>query len=104
MCNVQSHSIIESYYYVIKKELIESSDGEIFFELPNLEYKICYESLFNRGFLFPSNYINKSVSFSRYIPNLRICIIWKLKETFEYEKLIDLQELQVIYKEITISE
>jgi len=88
------------YINDIKKELIENADGKIFFKFPNLEYNICYEPLFNRGILFPSNYINKSVSFSRDIVNLRLCIIWKLQETVEYEKKIDIQEFQVIYKDV----
>ena len=69
--------------------------------MPNLQYNICYEPLFNRGILFPSNYIYKSVSFSRDIANLRLCIIWKLQETHECEKKIDIQEFHVIYKDVT---
>lgn len=86
------------YINDIKKDFIENVDGKIFFKLPNCQYNICYEPLFNRGILFPSNYIYKSVSFSRDIPNLRLCIIWNLQEIFEYEKKIDLQDLHVIYK------
>lgn len=89
------------YINDIKNELIENADGKIFFKMPNLQYNICYEPLFNRGILFPSNYIYKSVSFSRDVPNLRLCIIWKLQETHKHEKKIDIQEFQVIYKDIT---
>jgi len=88
------------YINDIKNELIESAGGQIFFKLSNLAYNICYEPLFNRGIFFPSNYIHKSVSFSKCIPNLRICIIWKLQETFEEDVKFDSEELQIIYKDI----
>lgn len=61
-------------------DYIETAGGNIFFKLPNKNYNICYEPVFNRGILFPSNLIYKSTSFSRYILDLKICVAWKLEE------------------------
>jgi Rps23 Pro-64 3,4-dihydroxylase Tpa1-like proline 4-hydroxylase len=68
------------YLSDIKEEYIETAGGHLFFKFPELNYKICYEPKFNRGIFFPSNYIHKATSFSRYIMDLRICISWKLEE------------------------
>lgn len=68
------------YLTDIKEEYVESAGGHLFFKFPELNYKICYEPKFNRGILFPSNYIHKGSSFSRYIMDLRVCVAWKLEE------------------------
>jgi len=67
------------YLSKIEDTYVESAGGDIFFKIPNKNYKICYEPLFNRGIFFPSNYIHKGTSYSRYIMDMRICIAWKLK-------------------------
>jgi hypothetical protein len=68
------------YLTNIKEENVETAGGHLFFKLPELNYKICYEPKFNRGIFFPSNYIHKATSFSRYIMDLRVCVAWKLEE------------------------
>jgi hypothetical protein len=68
------------YLHEINEADVELAGGHIYFKLPDLKYKICYEPLLNRGILFPSNYIHKACSFSRYIMNLRTCVAFKLKE------------------------
>ena len=68
------------YLTNINNEYIETAGGHLFFKFPNLKYNICYEPIFNRGILFPSSYIHKATSFSRYIMDLRICVAWKLEE------------------------
>lgn len=68
------------YLTDIKEEYIETAGGHLFFKFPELNYKIGYEPKFNRGILFPSNYLHKACAFSRYIMDLRICIAWKLEE------------------------
>ena len=68
------------YINRIKKEDIELSGGYIYFKIPDLKYKICYEPINNRGILFPSKYVHRSSSFSRFIMDMRMCIAWKLKE------------------------
>jgi Rps23 Pro-64 3,4-dihydroxylase Tpa1-like proline 4-hydroxylase len=68
------------YLTNIKEENIETAGGHLFFKFPELNYKIGYEPKFNRGIFFPSNYIHKATSFSRYIMDLRICAAWKLEE------------------------
>lgn len=94
-CNAQSYGQDGSYHidtddedcytfclYInnIKEYDIELACGHIFFKLPDLKYKICYEPINNRGILFPSNYLHKGASFSRFIKDLRLCIAFKLKE------------------------
>ena len=68
------------YLSNIKEDTIETAGGHLFFKLPDLNYKICFEPKFNRGIFFPSNYYHKATSFSRYIMDLRICVAWKLEE------------------------
>ena len=68
------------YLTKIKEINVETAGGHLFFKFPELNYKICYEPKFNRGIFFPSNYIHKATSFSRYIMDLRICVAWKLEE------------------------
>ena len=68
------------YLTDICEDNVETADGHLFFKLPDLNYKICYEPKFNRGIFFPSNFIHKANAFSRYIMDLRICVAWKLEE------------------------
>jgi hypothetical protein len=68
------------YINNVKKHDIELAGGHIYFKLPDLNYKICYEPINNRGIFFPSSYIHKSSAFSRFIMDMRMCIAWKLKE------------------------
>ncbi len=72
-------------FYIAKldNEFIEAAGGHLFFKIKDLPYKICYEPVFNRGILFPSNYLHKACSFTRYFMDLRICIAWKLEEIIE---------------------
>ena len=71
------------YLHEIDEVDVELAGGHIYFKLPNLKYKICYEPLLNRGILFPSNYIHRACSFSRYIMDLRTCVAFKLREIKE---------------------
>jgi hypothetical protein len=68
------------YFTNIKEENVETAGGHLFFKFPELKYKICYEPKYNRGIFFPSKYLHKAASFSRYIMDLRICVAWKLEE------------------------
>jgi len=68
------------YLHEIDEADVELAGGHIYFKIPDLKYKICYEPLLNRGIFFPSYYIHKACSFSRYIMNLRTCVSFKLKE------------------------
>jgi hypothetical protein len=68
------------YVTNIKDDYIETSGGYIYFKFPEQKYKICYEPIYNRGILFPSNYLHKACSYTRYVMDLRICVAWKLRE------------------------
>ena len=68
------------YLTNIADEFIEMAGGNILFKLPDYKYNICYEPVYNRGILFPSNYLHKSTSFTRFIIDLRISIAWKFIE------------------------
>lgn len=68
------------YLSEIIQKYIETAGGHIFFKLPDLNYKICYEPIYNRGIFFPSNYLHKACSYTRFIMDMRICVAWKLKE------------------------
>jgi hypothetical protein len=67
------------YFSKIEDTYIESAGGHLYFKVPNEKYKIAYEPLFNRGIFFPSNYIHKGTSYSRYVMDMRISVAWKLK-------------------------
>jgi hypothetical protein len=67
------------YINEIPTEDIELAAGYIYFKLPDLKYKICYEPINNRGIMFPSNYIHRSSAFSRFTMQIRMCIAWKFK-------------------------
>ena len=68
------------YLSKIDPEYVETAGGHIFFKLPDVLYKLAYEPLFNRAILFPSKYIHRGCSYSRYVMDLRICVAWKLEE------------------------
>lgn len=61
--------------------MIDEINGNLQFKISELKpFIVELEPLCNRGILFPSNYFHKGNSFSRYVPNLRISIAWKLEE------------------------
>jgi hypothetical protein len=67
------------YFSKIEDAYIEAGGGYLYFKVPDEKYKIGYEPLFNRGILFPSTYIHKGSSYSRYVMDMRVCVAWKLK-------------------------
>jgi hypothetical protein len=71
------------YFTKIKKAYIDYAGGYIYFKFPDLKYKVCFEPLFNRGIFFPSSYLRKSSAFSRFFMDMRISVVWKLKEITE---------------------
>lgn len=71
------------YISHLDKKLIDTAGGYICFKLPNQKFSLCFEPLFNRLVFFPSHYLHKSTSFTRYIMDLRICVAWKLEEVVE---------------------
>lgn len=68
------------YFSKLQDEYIEAAGGHLFFKIPGLKYKICYEPIFNRGIFFPSDYLHKAHSYNRYVMDLRVCVSWKLEE------------------------
>lgn len=71
------------YINNIKKEDIDLAAGYIYFKFPDLKYKICYEPINNRGIFFPSSYLHRSSSFTRFFKDIRLCVAWKLREIKE---------------------
>jgi hypothetical protein len=65
------------YINKINKIEIEIAGGNFNIKIPNEKFIISIEPLFNRGILFPSNYFHKGHSFSRYVNELRISVVWK---------------------------
>ena len=72
--------------YVSNYKLTEDTKnvmyGDIQFKIPNFDdrFTLSVTNTTNRGLFFPSNYLHRGTSFGRYIPGLRICVAWKLKE------------------------
>ena len=65
------------------ENIIDDIGGYIQFKIPEINpFIVDLEPLYNRGILFPSNYFHRGNAFSRYVPNLRICIAWKLEELY----------------------
>jgi hypothetical protein len=66
------------YLSQFDESMVDIINGYIQFKLPNInKYTINIDTFFNRGILFPSNYFHRGLSFSRYSPDLRICVAWK---------------------------
>lgn len=59
---------------------MELACGHIYFKIPELKYRVCFEPYCNRGILFPSNYTHKASAFSRFIMDMRICVSFKMRE------------------------
>lgn len=68
------------YFSNINKEELEHSEGCLEIKTPNEIFIASYEPEFNRGILFPSNYLHRGLSLSKHISDIRISIAWKLKE------------------------
>lgn len=68
------------YLSDIKKEAVDTAGGYLYIKLNDKKYNLCYEPLFNRGIMFPSNYLYKGCSFSRFVIDMRICVTWVLQE------------------------
>ena len=68
------------YISPIEQRMIDDTQGHIFFKLPNNKQLTCIEPVYNRAIMFPSNYLHKGTSFSRYIQTMRVCIAFKLEE------------------------
>jgi hypothetical protein len=66
------------YLSYFEDSIIDDIGGCIQFKLPSInKYTINIDTIFNRGILFPSKYFHRGLSFSRYSPDLRICVAWK---------------------------
>jgi len=76
----ENHYTFVLYINKINKEDVDLAGGYIYFKLPDLKYKICFEPLNNRGIFFPSTYIHKAAAFTRFITDMRIAIAWKFEE------------------------
>jgi hypothetical protein len=68
------------YLTDIHKKSIDTAGGYLYIKLENEKYNVCYEPVFNRIILFPSNYYHKGCAFNRFVLDMRICISWKLEE------------------------
>jgi hypothetical protein len=64
----------------ISEEYVDTAGGYIYFKIPGKKFEVCYQPIFNRGIMFPSSFMHKGVSYTRYIMDMRICIAWKLVE------------------------
>jgi hypothetical protein len=66
------------YLSQFEESIVDDIGGSIQFKLPNInKYTINIDTYFNRGIFFPSKYFHRGLSFSRYSPDLRICLAWK---------------------------
>lgn len=75
-----NHYTVCLYLTHIDKNLVDAAGGYITFKLPDKNYNVSYEPLFNRLIMFPSNYYHKGNAFSRFFTDIRICVAWKLLE------------------------
>jgi hypothetical protein len=58
----------------------DSAGGIFYINLPYEKYNICYHPKKNMGILLPSYYKFRNVSYSRYVNNIKLFIIWELEE------------------------
>ena len=66
------------YVNNIAEEDYDIADGYLYFKNKDWDYNIVYEPIKNRGIYFPGNYRHKAVSFSRFIKDMRLSIVWKM--------------------------
>jgi hypothetical protein len=71
------------YVSNIEKKFVDTAGGYIYFKFPDKNFNICFEPLFNRGVLFPANYLHKACAYNRYVMDMRMCVAWKLEEIIE---------------------
>ena len=81
----QDDTSLDSYTFClycteISPDISDLVGGHIEFILPESTHSINIKTIFNRGILFPSHYLHRGTAFNRYVPDLRICIAWKLRE------------------------
>ena len=63
------------------RDITDQVGGDIEFILPDkTSHSINIKTILNRGIFFPSHYFHRGPAFNRYVPDLRICIAWKLRE------------------------
>lgn len=67
-----------TFLLYIDEQYDESSDGYFYIKTPQQSI-LAIEPIFNRGILFPSNYVHKGCGYNKFNTNLRICISWKLQ-------------------------
>jgi len=62
-------------YYIGNKENVD--EGYLYIKLSNENCILCFPNKEKCGLFFPSNYVHKGSSYSRYNNELRYCIAWK---------------------------
>jgi Rps23 Pro-64 3,4-dihydroxylase Tpa1-like proline 4-hydroxylase len=67
------------YLTELDDETIESSGGEFFIKIPNIEPILGIAVTNNRGVFFPSTYVHKGMAYLRPYDAKRVCITWKLQ-------------------------
>lgn len=68
------------YLTKINPDTIDDVGGGFQVKLPGEDkYSIVIESMYNRGILFPSHYYHRGIAYSRYSPDLRLSVAWKLE-------------------------
>jgi hypothetical protein len=65
---------------IIKSEFdSDFIEGHLEVKVPNLSHALKINTIYNRGIFFPSNFLYKNNSFSRFCVNLCITLIWQFE-------------------------
>ena len=65
--------------YITQEKDLHINGGDFLIKIPNQLHTYAIETNFNRGILFPSQYLHKGLAYNSYSKHTRLCITWKLE-------------------------
>jgi hypothetical protein len=65
--------------YITKEIEMDKNGGDFLIKFPNQTYTYAIETNFNRGILFPSQYLHKGLAYNSRSKHTRLCMTWKLE-------------------------
>jgi hypothetical protein len=65
--------------YITQEKELDKNGGDFLIKCPNKKYTYSIETNFNRGIMFPSEYLHKGLAYNHCSKHIRLCITWKLE-------------------------
>jgi len=67
------------YITELNENEIDEAGGEFLIKIPDTSIIMSIDTIYNRGILFPSEYLHKGMAYNVMYSNKRLCITWKLE-------------------------